>query len=73
MFGPKREEVTGDWRKVHNEELHDSYDASSVTRRTKSWMRLVVQVARMVHEKIKILVGRPEGEKNLGDLDLGVR
>jgi hypothetical protein len=30
IFGPKRDEVTGDWRKVHNEELHDLYSSSSI-------------------------------------------
>jgi hypothetical protein len=36
MFGPKRDEVTGEWRKLHNEELHDLYSSPSMTRIMKS-------------------------------------
>jgi hypothetical protein len=36
IFGPKRDEVTGEWRKVHNEELHDLYSSSSIIRISKS-------------------------------------
>jgi hypothetical protein len=36
IFGPKREEVTGEWRKLHNKELHDLYSSPSVIRMIKS-------------------------------------
>jgi hypothetical protein len=36
ILGPKRDEVTGGWRKLHNEELHDLYSSSSIIRVTKS-------------------------------------
>jgi hypothetical protein len=49
MFGPRRDEVTGEWRKLHNEELHDLYSLPSVIRIMKSrrMMRLEGHVARM--------------------------
>jgi hypothetical protein len=48
IFGPKREEVTGDWRRLHNEELHNLYASPNVTRANKSWrMRWAGNVARM--------------------------
>jgi hypothetical protein len=48
IFGPKRDEVTGEWRKVHNEELHDVYSSPSTIRIIKSRrMRWAVHVARM--------------------------
>jgi hypothetical protein len=36
IFGPKRDEVTGDWRKVHNEELHNMYSSPNIIRMIKS-------------------------------------
>jgi hypothetical protein len=48
MFGLKRDEVTGDWRKLHNEELHNLYSSSIMFRMTKSRrMRWAGHVARM--------------------------
>jgi hypothetical protein len=48
IFGPKRDEVTGSWRKLHNEELHNLYSSPSVIRMIKSWrMRWAGHVARM--------------------------
>jgi hypothetical protein len=38
IFGPKRDEVTGGWRKLHNEELHKVYSSPSTIRMIKSWM-----------------------------------
>jgi hypothetical protein len=47
IFGPKRDEVTGKWRKLHNEELRDLYSSPSITRIIKSWMRWAGHVTRM--------------------------
>jgi hypothetical protein len=48
IFGPKRDEVTGEWRKLHNKELHDLYSSPSIIRIIKSKrMRWAAQVARM--------------------------
>jgi hypothetical protein len=68
LFGPKREEVTGEWRKLYNEELNDLYSLPNIVRVVKSRMRWAEHVARMregrgVH---RVLVGRPEGRRPLG-------
>jgi hypothetical protein len=48
IFGPKRDEVTGDWRKLHNEELHGLYSFPSIVREIKArMMRWAGQVARI--------------------------
>jgi len=47
IFGPKRDEVTGEWRKLHNEELNDLYCALNIVRVIKSRMRWAGYVARM--------------------------
>ena len=69
VFGPKRDEVTGEWRKLHNEELSDLYSLPNILRVVKSrTMRWAGHVARMgegtgVH---RVLVGNPEGKRPLG-------
>jgi hypothetical protein len=68
IFGPKRDEVTGEWRKLHNEELHNLYSSPDIIRQFKSRrMRWVGNVARMFEERIvyKVLVGKPEGKRPL--------
>jgi hypothetical protein len=63
IFGPKRDEVTGGWRKLHNEELHNLYSSQSIIRMIESRRpRWAGFVARMGEKKnaYKILVGKPE-------------
>jgi hypothetical protein len=69
IFGPKRDEVTGEWRKLHNEELHDLYSSPSVIRIMKARrMRWAGHVARMWEKRnaYRLLVGNPEGRRPLG-------
>jgi hypothetical protein len=63
IFGPKRDEVTGDWRKLHNEVIHNLYSSPSIFRMTKSRrMRWAGHVARIAKRNAcMILVGKPEG------------
>jgi hypothetical protein len=69
IFGPKRDEVTGGWRKLHNEELHNVYSSTSIIRMIKS-MRMIWtgHVARRGKKRnaYKILVENPEGKRPLG-------
>jgi hypothetical protein len=52
IFGPRRDEVTGGWRKLHNEELHNLYSSPSIIRIIKSRrMRWVRYVARMAEKR----------------------
>jgi hypothetical protein len=67
MFG----KVTGGWRKMHNEELHDLHSSSSIIRIIKSRrMRLAQHVALMGEKRnvYRLLVGKPEGKRPLGRL-----
>jgi hypothetical protein len=69
IFGPKRDEVTGEWKKLHNEELHSFYSSPDIIRQFKSRrMRCAGHVARMGEERkeYKVLVGKPEGKRPLG-------
>jgi hypothetical protein len=69
VFGPKRDEVTGEWRKLHNEELNDLYSLLNIVRVVKSRrMRWVGHVARMGEDRgvHRVLVGKPEGKRPLG-------
>ena len=69
VFGCKKDEVTGEWRKLHNEELRGLYSLPNIVRVVKSRrMRWAGHVARMgegrdVH---RVLVGKPEGKSPLG-------
>jgi hypothetical protein len=69
IFGPKRDEVTGEWRRLHNEELNDLYSSTNIARLIKSRrMRWAGHVARMGEGRgaYRILVGRPGGRRPLG-------
>jgi hypothetical protein len=68
IFGPKRDEVTGGWRKLHNEELHGLYSSLSIIRLIKArrmrWAEHVVHMGE-VRGAYNILAGRPEGRRPL--------
>jgi hypothetical protein len=69
IFRPKRVEVTGGWRKLHNEELRDLYYAPNIIRIIKSKrMRWAGHVARMGEKRnsYRLLVGKPEGKRPIG-------
>jgi len=69
VFGPKRDEVTGEWRKLLNEELRDFYSLPNIVRVVKSRrMKWIGHVARMGEERSvhRVLVGKPEGKRPLG-------
>jgi hypothetical protein len=68
IFGPKRDEVTGEWRKLYNE-LNDLYSSPSIIRVVRSRrMRREGQVRRIGEWRgvYRILVGKPEGKRPLG-------
>jgi len=69
IFGPRWEEVTAEWRRLHNEELNDLYSSPIIVRVIKSRrMRWARHVARMGEERgvYRVLVGKPEGKRPLG-------
>ena len=69
VFGPMRDEVTGEWRKLHNEELRDLYSLPNIVRVVKS--RWAGHVARMLEGRgvHRVLVGNPRERDHWGDPD----
>jgi len=69
IFGPRKEEVTEEWRRLHNEELNDLYSLPNIVRVIKfRRMRWAGHVACMGEERgaYRVLVGKPEGKRLLG-------
>ena len=67
IFGPKLDEVTGEWRKLHNEELNDMYcSPNSMRVITPRRMRWAEHVARLGERCIQDFSGEPEGKRQLG-------
>jgi len=69
VFGSKRDEVTGEWRKLHNEELNDLYRSPNIVPVIKSRIiRWAGHVARMGEKRgiYRVLVGKPEGKRPFG-------
>jgi len=69
VFGPKRNVVTGEWRKLHNEELNDLYSSPNIVQVLKSRIGWVGLVAHMGKKRsvCRVLVGKPEGKNHLED------
>jgi len=69
IFGPRRDKVRGEWRRLHNEELNDLYSSPNIVRVVKSSrIRGAAHVVHMGEEKgvYRVLVGKPEGKRPLG-------
>jgi hypothetical protein len=68
IYGSKRDEVMGGWRKLYDEKLHDLYSLTSVIRLIKLRMSWAGHVAQMEEKRnaYTFLVGKPEGKRQLG-------
>ena len=68
IFGPKRNKVSGEWRKLHKEDLNDLYSSSNIVRVIKSRIRWTGHVELMGEKRsvYRVLLGKPEGKRPLG-------
>jgi hypothetical protein len=67
ISGPKRDKETGEWRRLHDEELHDLYSSTNIIRVIILRIRLAGHVTRMVRRGVyRASVGKPEGKRPLG-------
>jgi hypothetical protein len=76
IFGPKRDEVTGERRKFHSEDLHILYSSPNIIRQIKSRrLRWAGHMARMGEERnvYKVLMDKPEGKRPRGRWEDGIR
>ena len=68
IFEPKRNDVKGEWRRLHNEERHALYSSPNIIRmiekRRLKWAGLVARIAEMI-DAFRLLVGKPEGRRTL--------
>jgi hypothetical protein len=72
IFGPKRDEVTEDWRKLHNEEFHNLYSSPNIIKMIKLWKtRWACSTNGKKKNAYRILMGKPEGKRPLGKSRLG--
>jgi hypothetical protein len=73
IFGPKKDDVTGQWRKLHSEELHDLFSLPGVIRMIKlrmSWARYVA-LMRDKRNAYRLLMGNPKERDHYEDHDIG--
>jgi hypothetical protein len=68
IFGSERDEVTVEWKKLHNKELNDLYSSPNIVQVIKSRMRWAGRVAYIGEVRVvyRVLVGKPEGKRPLG-------
>jgi hypothetical protein len=67
IFGPNRDKVTGEWRKMHNDELHNLYSCPNIIGLTNSTrMRWTEYVARMGEKRVQDFRGKAEGKRPIG-------
>ena len=72
IFGDKRDEITGEWRKLHNAELHALYSSPNIIRNLKSRrLRWAGHVARIEQSRnaYRVLVGKSDGKRHLGEAE----
>ena len=69
IFGAKKDEITGELRKLHNAELHALYSSPNVIRDLKSrrlrWTEYILARIEQSRNAYRVLVGKPEGERDL--------
>jgi hypothetical protein len=73
IFGPKRDEVTGGWRKLHNEKLHNLYSSPNIIQVKEDAMSRACSTNGEKRNAYRILVGTPEGKNHKEDQGVGGR